>query len=198
MKFFVSYSHKDKALVERLSAHLAPLRRGGKATAWIDREIDVGREITPEIMRALESSDVFLACVSADYIDSDYCYERELATAHRRHDEGKMTVVPIILKPCHWTSTPLGAIKGAPEDGKAITEWANQDTAFTGVVKSIARLIDKRSPALRDKPSPQPPEAEPAAPRYRGRKSSTKSRSRNFGRDRLQRSGKFSRGKSLV
>ena len=106
-KAFISYSHKDEKSLDRLHTHLATLRRAGQITAWYDREIPAGSEIDREVSSNLEESEIFLALVSPDFLASNYCYEKEMEAALRRHEEGTIRVIPIILEPCDWKGTNL-------------------------------------------------------------------------------------------
>lgn len=141
MKAFISYSHKDAAQLERLHAHLAILRREGSITAWFDRKILASGNLDLEIMGQLEGSDLFLALVSPDFLNSNYCYEKEMEKALQLHKAGTMRVVPIILEPCDWQSTPLGKLKVVPKDGKPVAEWQNHNTAFLDVVTELRRIV---------------------------------------------------------
>lgn len=140
-KLFISYSHRDEKALERLHTHLAMLRRQGAITAWYDRAILAGDDIDNEVDANLADSDIFLALVSPDFLASKYCYEREMAKALERHDAGSLRVVPIILEPCDWNSSPLGKLKALPKDGKAISIWANQNVAFLGIVEELRRVL---------------------------------------------------------
>jgi internalin A len=50
----------------------------------------------------LERADIILLLVSADFIASDYCYEKELTSALERHEKGAARVIPIIVRDVHW------------------------------------------------------------------------------------------------
>jgi hypothetical protein len=80
--------------------------------------------------------------------------------AIQRHDQGTARVIPIILKPCDWQTTPFGKLKAIPKDGKAITTWENRDEAFFNVVQEIRRVVEalqskKPSGAASNVPPPQ-------------------------------------------
>jgi hypothetical protein len=139
-KAFISYSHRDEKALERLHTHLATLRREKKIVAWYDREILAGDDVDDEISSSLRDSQIFLALVSPDFLASNYCYEREMAKALERHAEGSLRVVPIILEPCDWKSTPLGKLKALPKDGKAISTWTNENVAYLDVVTELRRI----------------------------------------------------------
>lgn len=150
MKCFISYSHRDQALLERLHTHLAMLKRQG-LDAWYDREILAGGALDQEIARELDSCDLFLALVTPDFLNSQYCYEREMKTALRRHDEGGLVVVPVIGEACDWQSSPLANLKVVPRDGKAITEWVNVNTAFMDVVSELRRVVESKKRSISGK-----------------------------------------------
>ena len=137
MKAFISYSHKDDVALERLHTHMAVLRREGRLDAWFDREILAGGDLDAEIVEQLESCGLFLLLVSPDFLASDYCVDREMERALERHHAGEAQVVPIIVEPCDWKSTPLRKLKALPRDGKPISEWMNENNAYIDVVKEF-------------------------------------------------------------
>ena len=58
--------------------------------------------------------------------------------------EGTCVVVPIVLKPVDWKTTPFGKLKALPRDAKPVTEWENQDAAWANVAEGVRRLVRKR------------------------------------------------------
>lgn len=161
MKAFISYAHRDRAMLVRLHAHLAMLLREGGIVGWYDREIVAGAVIDPEISAQLESSELFLALASPDFLASQYCYDKEMTRAIARHEAGHMAVVPIILEPCDWLSSPLRQFKAVPRDGKPISEWTNQNAALLDVVTELRRLVASRSGSTSE--ATTAPAAEPRA-----------------------------------
>ena len=55
---------------------------------------------------------------------------------------GRDNVVPIILRPCDWSETPLAQLAAFPNDAIAVTSWKNQDEAFTQIAKEIRRIVE--------------------------------------------------------
>jgi hypothetical protein len=142
MKAFISYSHRDESLLERFHTHLSMLRREGRITSWYDRQIAAGATIDREIDKQLESCQIFIALVSPDFLNSGYCYDREMARAIERHEAGQIVVIPVILEPCDWLTSPLKQFKAIPKDGKPISEWTNKNTAWLDVVTELRRLVE--------------------------------------------------------
>lgn len=139
---FISYSHRDEKSLARLHTHLAMLRREGLITTWYDRDILAGGNVDSEIAEHLNKSDLFLALLSPDFLASTYCYEREMEAALKRHEQGSLRVVPIVLEPCDWKSSPLGMLKALSKDGKPISLWANENVAYLDVTTELRRLLE--------------------------------------------------------
>lgn len=140
VKIFLSYARQDQRLVQELTTHLRPLERSGLSLTWHDRMIRRGAAWEKEISSAMERVDIFLVFVSADFLASDFIWEKEMARALRRHEEGKMQIVPIILRSVAWESTPLAAMQALPTNGRPVTLWSNRDEAWAQVVQAIDTL----------------------------------------------------------
>lgn len=144
-KLFFSYSHKDEELRNELEAHLALLKRQGVISSWHDRRITAGRDLTQTISSELESSQIILLLVSAHFLASDYCFEKEMTRALEKHKDGSAVVIPVILHPCDWHSAPFGHLRATPTDGKPVSMYANQHEAFAIVAKDV-RVAAKTEP----------------------------------------------------
>lgn len=143
LSLFFSYSHADESLRDQLETHLAMLRRQGIISVWHDRRIVAGQELHSEIDSHVGTDDVVLLLVSPDFLASDYCYDKEVLEAMRRHEKGQAVVIPVILRPCDWLEAPFGKLLATPTDGRPITQWPDRDQAFLEVVKAIKGAVAK-------------------------------------------------------
>ncbi len=159
---FFSYSHADADLRLQLDKHLAPLRRQGLAEGWYDGQILAGDELDPVISTNLDRADVILLLVSADFINSDYCYSTEMTRAFERHVAGEARVIPVILRPCDWQHPPISTVLVTPKDGKPVTSWTNSDEAFTDVAKQVRKAVEEMNSCTKHSAAPNQPAAVPA------------------------------------
>jgi hypothetical protein len=138
---FYSYSHKDDKAREKLSSHLALLKRSGLIADWSDRQIDAGGDWQAEITQRLENADVILLLISEHFIASDFCWGKELKRALERHDSGSAYVIPIILTPLYWQPAPFGKLQALPRDGKAVALWSPRNAGWKNVVEGIVKVV---------------------------------------------------------
>jgi hypothetical protein len=140
---FFSYSHKDDEMRQELEKHLSNLKRQRIITGWHDGEIRAGDIWEEEIENHLASAHIILLLISPDFIDSTYCYEKEMTRALERHKAREAQVIPIILRPAHWERTPLGKLQALPLGAKPITLWQNKDEALVNVARGIQKIVDE-------------------------------------------------------
>lgn len=163
-RVFFSYCHADEELRNQLEKQLAILKRQGVIETWHDRRIGAGQELDSAISAELESSDIILLLVSADFLNSNYCYEIEMTRAMERHAAGDAIVIPVILRSCLWKDAPFGNLNATPPDGKAVMQWSDRDVAFTEVAKAIKGAAGRLSKRRDAEPAAAPPRALMAAP----------------------------------
>jgi HEAT repeat protein len=152
MKLFFSYAHKDEPLRDELAKHLSLLKRQNIIIDWHDRNITAGTDWAQAIDHNLNTANIILLLISADFLASDYCYDKEMTRALEHHNQSTARVIPIILRPCDWHSAPFGKLQALPKDAKPVTQWSDQDEAFThiaqGIRKAVAELQQRKtSPA---------------------------------------------------
>jgi predicted ATP-binding protein involved in virulence len=143
MEIFLSYSYRDEDLRNRLFSHISLLRQMKIVTSWHERRILPGTEWQNEIDSHLESANIILLLISADFLASNYCYDVEFLRALQRHENGEAVVVPIILRACDWQNTSFGNLQALPTDQKPIINWSDIDYAFSDVVRGLRRVIQQ-------------------------------------------------------
>src|SRR5689334_18549291 len=107
IEVFFSYAHEDEEHATKLRNHLSILRRLGVISDWHDRQIIAGKEWESEIDQHLDSADIILLLVSADFLASDYCWGREMKRALERHDRGEARVIPVAIRFVSWQGAPF-------------------------------------------------------------------------------------------
>ncbi len=159
VKLFYSYSHKDVELRNELDKYLMILKRTGIIDCWHDRQITAGAEWKGNIDAELNSADVILLLISADFFYSDYCYDVELSRAMQRHERGEAVVIPVILRPFPWKKASFSKLQALPTDGAPVTTWPQgKDAAFTDISEGIEKVVNeilrkRKSPLRTTKPA---------------------------------------------
>jgi len=146
---FFSYSHKDEDLRNELETHLALLKRQGVISTWHDRRITAGSDLNQAISHELEEAQIILLLISAHFLASDYCYDREMTRALEKHQEGSAVVIPVLLHPCDWQSSPFRHLRMTPTDAKPVSMYANQHEAFAIIARDVRQTADKLQPQVK-------------------------------------------------
>src|SRR5438876_84420 len=145
LSVFISYAHEDGTLLRELENHVAMLRNQGIITTWNDRDISAGTEWEREIELNLNTAQIILLLISANFLASPYCYSIEMKRAIERHNAGEVRVIPIILRSADWKNTPFGKLQALPRNGKPIAGKRGRygrDKAFLEVILGIREAIE--------------------------------------------------------
>ena len=60
-----------------------------------------------------------------------------------RHEAGEARVIPIILRPADWHSSPFGKLQALPKEARPVTSWSNQDEAFLDIAHGIRTVTEE-------------------------------------------------------
>jgi hypothetical protein len=156
IEVFYSYSHKDEDLRNQLEAHLSTVRRLGLIKSWHDRKILPGQEWASEIDTHLKTAHIILLLISADFLQSDYCYITEMQQALQRHEAKEATVIPIILREVDWRGSPFGKLQALPNNARPVTSWPKRDEALADVARGIREAIEEVHSKLFSVPTSSP------------------------------------------
>lgn len=97
MAIFVSYSHSDSDMVEKIAAHLVK----ANIHIWIDKwELNYGDSLIQRIQEAITESSVLLVMLSKSSIKSEWCKKELTAGLVRELEEKRVVVIPVLLEDC--------------------------------------------------------------------------------------------------
>lgn len=151
VNIFCSYSHKDRALKQRLEAHLAQLLRSGNVVYWSDEQLTGGDDWDGEIDEQLLAADIVLLLISADFLASRYCFEGELRCAVGRKITEGTRLIPIILRDCDWQGAgiehegavvTLGSLHALLYQDQPIANAQETDAAFAHVARELRKAVE--------------------------------------------------------
>jgi hypothetical protein len=143
VQILFSYARRDEALRDELEKYLGPLKRSKRIVCWHDRHIGAGHTWSHEISVHLQTADIILLLVSADFLASNYCNTVEVSLALQRHARGEARVIPVILRPADWMSESFARLQALPHDALPVVEWPNRDAAFYNIARGIKKVIEE-------------------------------------------------------
>ena len=142
INIFISYAHEDEEYKDKLIKHLIGLKRKNIIKEWHDRKILAGENLDDEINTNLLNSDIILLIISVDFLNLDYCYEKEMNKALEMNKNKIARVIPIIVRSCDWMGSPFGKLNALPTDAKYVKSWNDEDEAYMNIISGIKEVIE--------------------------------------------------------
>lgn len=143
---FVSYSHKDKAYVDRIRVHLSPLVDWGQVDLWVDEQkIAAGDFWKEKIESALVDMKVGVAVVSADFLASEFIKQTEIP-ALLKAAEGGATILALILKPSLFRETALVRLQtvNTPDQPLIGVSEDEQERIYVKLAQAVGTALIRR------------------------------------------------------
>lgn len=94
---FISYSHKDREFVTKLTAKLS--QRVPQLEVWYDMMVAPGESWANSLAARIESADIILSILSPDYLESQWA-QQEAQVALLRASEKHARFIPLLVRPC--------------------------------------------------------------------------------------------------
>jgi len=142
LKVFISYSKKDKEYLERLKVFLSPLMREKNLIFWDDTSLIPGEDWDERIRYELFSADVIIFLISPDLLATDYIWKTEMKEALNRHESGEARMIPILIRPCLWESSPFARYNIIPEKGKPLSTYQDNDEGWKMISAELLKSIE--------------------------------------------------------
>jgi tetratricopeptide (TPR) repeat protein len=144
LQVFCCYAREDQPSLLMLKRHLRPFQREGLITVQADIDVSPGEDWEQKINHYLNTAQMILLLISPDFMDSDYCYSKEMTRVMERHESGEVCVIPIILRPTFWRRAPFGKLQVLPANAEPVSgDWRTPDAAFLDVTKGIEKAVEK-------------------------------------------------------
>ncbi len=162
IKIYLAYDPKDIDMKNRLGTELKNLQKRYPITVWSKDDILGGQPEKDEITRRLNIADMVLLLISSTFLASEDYSALESSQALVNHNEGKTSVVPIIISSTNYEGTSFEHLQFLPKDGRTIKQWPDKEEAFLSIGKDLEAIIRHHPLKVLPRPgSPTPTNGEP-------------------------------------
>lgn len=147
IKIFISYSHRDSKWREELTPHLDELRQYFHLDIWHDGEIPPGSNWKGAIDQSVQSTDVAILLVSANFLASEFIRKNEL----QPFLQAGALILPIIAGHCLYEKIPgLSQLQSVNDPTRPLSKLskAKREEVFTRMATQILSFIEKNQGRL--------------------------------------------------
>lgn len=136
LTIFVAYSRKDKDLCDEFLSHLKLLEKEEHVSIKTNEDIQAGEDFYGRIMDFINSADIILILMSADFFASE-----DLIKQVNKALEKKARIIPILLRYVSYPSE-LSKLVSFPKTKKSIgaLSRAERDEAFSEITEEIRKI----------------------------------------------------------
>lgn len=97
MSIFISYSHVNEEIVEKISSYLV----NNNTYIWLDKwELNLGDSLIEKIQEAITECSALLVMLSKESVESTWCKKELSSGIIRELEEKRVVVIPVILDDC--------------------------------------------------------------------------------------------------
>lgn len=142
-RVFIGFHPRDRKWAERLSRHLEPLLGTGPVESWDPSRAQADEPWREELEVAIESAQVAVVLVSADYLASALAVEEEIPLLLESARDRGLVLLPVIVGPAAFARSPLARVRpvNPPSSPLASKGRAEQEKLLETLALSIERYI---------------------------------------------------------
>src|SRR3954469_7707805 len=146
-KVLIIYSHKDQEWLDRLKRHLEPLVREVDLDCWDDIHIWPGDDWKQEIRTALDTAQVAVLLISANFFASKFIDENELSPLLAAAKAKGVRILPVILSASRFARNPaLARFQAINPPDRPLNEMpqAEQEKVLDHLAHTIESIFSPR------------------------------------------------------
>ncbi len=143
LNIFIAYAIKDTTAFKKLTTQMN-LWLSHYPTLTCDHSgLSAGSQIAPSIEACLHKADIIILLISLDFFVSELYHEPEMQRVITHSGAGAARLIPVLLRPTEWNTTPLGQYSPLPSNREPISSWSNRDEALVNVSQGIRQVVEE-------------------------------------------------------
>ncbi len=137
---FVLHAPEDKAFYDSLYMQMRPMERKG-LIGWHSADtLTFDSAVNDQLELLMENADIILLLVSPFFMNSDFIFGTPLDLALQKHQNNECTLIPVIVLPVNYQTTPFGGLQVLPKNGTPVGKPDNYEVLFA-IQEAIKGLV---------------------------------------------------------
>jgi len=108
---YISNVSEDDNLKSEFLKYLKPITNTKKYKVYENSDVKPGENEKSYVRDKIDTCDVIILLVTQNYLVDDWTFSNQLTRAMDRSEVGSCLTIPVILKDCNWSETPLSKLK---------------------------------------------------------------------------------------
>jgi hypothetical protein len=139
-KLAILYDQQDEERAEQLNKHLTVLKMRKTIEVYNVHQTIGGMDTLAAAEVAMQYADYILLLISSNIFNANAIW---LTTTLSALEKGKK-VVPIRLDKADLEGTGLEKLRALPSQNRTVTDFANEEQAYSEIVEEVKRLVLKK------------------------------------------------------
>ena len=143
---FISYSHKDKKWLRKLTDMLKPLLRTNQIKTWNDEQIKTGDLWREKVEQALAAARIGVLLVSPNFLASNFIAQNELPPLLGRARQGGLTIIWVAISASMYEETEIAQFEAANDPEKPLDSLRPPDLnkELVRICQRIKEIVDSK------------------------------------------------------
>lgn len=143
VKIFWCYDQNDRSIRVNLENHLSSLRRRGRIQFQEEQELPAGSDREETLKSYIDSSDLAILLVSADFLASCLYKGRAMPQILERGKREELTIVSVLVKEIVGQEPFLARYQVLPRNGKPLVRSMRRDQVYAEIAEDICEVVHR-------------------------------------------------------
>jgi tetratricopeptide (TPR) repeat protein len=143
VQIFWCYAQDDRGIRVNLEKYLSGLRHRGHILSQEEQEIPPGSDREKTLKNYIDSSDLVILLVSADFLASCLYGGQAMSQILKRGEHEELTIISVLVKEIVDQEPSLARYQTLPRNGRPLTRSMHRSQTYAEIAKEICEIVHR-------------------------------------------------------